>query len=268
MKLTLAFLLFGGQALGVSAQNTESTSPDESTSQTPPTISTEDNAENQNENITLQGQIGPYDPSENDKGDPNFGEFEGDNLEGTLPEKYFTISLTVPTALEFTVFEHKIDVKGQFYSPQYKVTNNATRPVHILVKAVDNVVPSTNEDDYIPLYLEKPLEGDGRVQIDLNLSFNNLKTSVFHNVNLTSMTPSHPIILSASNDSQVAPSNYLGVLGLKEQGVLQLNSTDWDRPKAEGFDKDAKLNFDVSLIFSLDDPTTPPVEDGNEPSES
>lgn len=203
------------------------------------------------------GQIGPYDPTEGDQDDPNFEDFQGDDLEGTIPDNYFTISVTVPTAMEFSVLEHNINVKGQFYSPKYTVTNHATRPVHISVATVENVVPYSGAD-YIPLYLEKPVECDGRVQIDLNLSLENLKTSVFHNVNLTSLktkNPANPISRLTSSDTPTVPSNYLGVLGLKEQGVLQLNSTDWDRPRAEGLDKDAKVNFDIQLTFSLDDPT-------------
>lgn len=256
----LLSLLLGAPEVKINAQSLNSSLPCQNSSQSQSSISTNGNAQQADENITLVGQIGPYDPSQGDQDDPNFNDFTGADLEGTLPtDNYFTISVTVPTALDFTVLEDRTNVKGQFYSPQYMVTNNATRPVHISVVAVQNVVPVENDPDFIPLYLEKPVEGDGKVQIDLNLSLKNMQTSVFHNVNLTSLisqNPTNPITRATSTTNQNVPSNYLGVLGLKEKGILQLNSTDWDRPKAEGLDKNAKVNFDIQLTFSLDDPTT------------
>lgn len=281
--MMLLSLLLGVPGVIIEAQsadenfpNTEENPPNEvpeqDSSQTKPSISTDGNVEHVDKDITLVGQIGPYDPSEGDPDDPKFNDFSGENLEGTIPENYFTIAVTVPTALSFAVLEHQTDVRGQFYSPEYKVTNNATRPVHISVVTVNNFVYPTNAEDFIPLYLEEPVQGDKRVQIDLNLSLKNMKTSVLYNVNLTSLkteNPANPIARTTSNDTQNVPSNYLGVLGLKEQGILKFNSTSWERPIAEGSDKNAKVNFDTHLTFSLDDPTkdnvTPDGENDSTP---
>ena len=241
--MTILFLL-SVSFFKVNAQNNGGESSNQVNSGTNTNSSTGD--------IELNGQIGPYDPTESDPNDPNFDSFQGNDLEGTLPkDNYYTIAVTAPTALDFSVLEHKTNVKGQFYSPNYTIKNNATRPIHISVGLVHNVIPTEGQDEYIPLYLEKPIEGDGKVQIDLNLSLENLKTSAFHNVNLTNLKQSNAQT-SQQDDSH---SNYLGVLGLKEQGILHLNSDSWDRPLAEGLDKNAQVNFDIQLVFSLDDPT-------------
>lgn len=243
--MTILFLL-SVSFFKVNAQN----NGDESSNQ----VNSGTNTSSSTGDIELNGQIGPYDPTESDPDGPNFDKFQDDDLEGILPTKdnYYTIAVTVPTSLDFSVLEHEINVKGQFYSPKYTIKNNATRPIHISVGLVHNVIPTEGQDEYIPLYLEKPIEGDGKVQIDLNLSLTNLKTSAFHNVNLTNLKESDAQTFQ-QDDSH---SNYLGVLGLKEQGILHLNSDSWDRPLAEGLDKNAQVNFDIQLVFSLDDPTS------------
>ena len=92
----LLSLLLGAPEVKINAQSLNSSLPGQNSSQSQSSISTNGNAQQADENITLVGQIGPYDPSQGDQDDPNFNDFTGADLEGTLPtDNYFTISVTL-----------------------------------------------------------------------------------------------------------------------------------------------------------------------------
>ncbi len=201
--------------------------------------------------ITLDGMIGPYDPTSPDYEDDPFYDFidpdnpnNSNDIEGTIPEKdqYYTIAVTVPTDMQFTIF--KLNGQNSFYSPQYKISNNATRPIHVSVSSV-----GTNEfiltDEFTPiegfyqLYLRKPNPFNRDAEIELYLSMLNKTSSVKRSVFISED-------FDADNSNE---NHYLGVLGLKETGILQFESTNWDSPG-----KNAKTNFKLTLQFSLEEP--------------
>lgn len=200
------------------------------------------NSEQKDEFITLDGMIGPYDPNDPNKvDDPNFDEIPTNELEGKLPDNYYTISVTVPISMHFAVLPGW--GRGQFYSPEYTIENKATRPVYITVKGLteDNF---QGDDQFEKLYLQKPTPYDDKIEIDLSLSMLNISTS-----------GKKEVPLSGFNFSDVNQNHYLGVLGLKESGILKFESTDWDVPGLDAPDKHAKNDFTLQLEFSLEDPT-------------
>ncbi|MCZ6913078.1 MAG: hypothetical protein O7C59_00070, partial [Rickettsia endosymbiont of Ixodes persulcatus] len=80
--------------------------------------------------VELDGKIGEWDPGNEDQ--PNFDE-EGLEIEGEKPSEgeYFTISVTVPVNMEFTVFPHTNMAFGYFYSPEYTVKNNGSKEIDV-----------------------------------------------------------------------------------------------------------------------------------------
>lgn len=200
------------------------------------------NTEYEENDITLNGMIGPYDPSDPDKiGDPDFSDINSEDLEGEIPDNYYTISVTVPTFMEFTVFQEPSG-RGSFYSAKYSIENKTTRPIYVSVKEV--VINSVQEtEDITQLHLEKPIPNDDRVAIDLYLGM------------LNEHTLDKNVVRLSEFDNSATEDHYLGVLGLKESGILQFESTDWDVPGLDAPDKYAKADFCIKLEFSLEEPT-------------
>ncbi len=213
------------------------------------------NTPSRNENITLDGMIGPYDPNDPDKvNDPDFDDVDPSDLEGELPVNYYTIAVTVPTNMHFTVVSGF--GRGQFYSPKYTIENKATRPIHVSVKGLteQNVVES---NEFTKLYLKTPVHYDDNTEIDLYLSM--LNTSTSHK---------KQVRLSEFDATSATENHYLGVLGLKQSGILQFESKSWDVPGLDAPDKHAKNDFTLQLEFSLQDPTQPtPPEESTDPVE-
>lgn len=200
-----------------------------------------ENSEQEEKSITLDGMIGPYDPNDPNKADdPDFSGIQDDELEGKRPDNYYTIAVTVPTSMHFTVVSGW--GRGQFYSPKYTIENKATRPIYITVKGLTE--DSFNGDEeFDKLHLRTPVHYNQYTEIDLYLSMLNTNTSIKKKVRLSEF------------DTSAVEDRYLGVVGLKESGILQFESTDWDVPGLDAPDKHAKNDFTLQLEFSLDDPT-------------
>ncbi len=195
-----------------------------------------DNVPNKDSNITLDGMIGPYDPADSE-GDPNFSNFDGE-LEGSIPDNYYTIAVDVPTNMYFTVAHGGDGNRGVFCSPDYTIKNKATRPIYVSLVTVDTTVYEEN-DEFSKLYLTTPTLKNGKIEIEVFLSMLNDTTSEKKSVMLSDSTP----------------RSYLGILNLKETATLKFESTKWDAPGLdEDDDRHAKLDFKISLEFSLEDP--------------
>lgn len=222
-----------------------------------------DNSEQKQESITLDGMIGPYDPNDPNKADdPDFSGIPDNELEGKIPDNYYTISVTVPTSMHFAVISGW--GRGQFYSPKYIIENKATRPIYITVKGLTEE-EFNGDDTFDKLHLRTPVHYDEHTEIDLYLSMLNTNTSIKEKVRLSEFNAS----------SKNYPNNYLGEIALKQSAILQFEATDWDVPGVEAPDKYAKNDFSITLEFSLDDPKNPtePTEppgstDSEQPTDS
>ena len=130
-----------------------------------------DTPNNQENNSTiLDGEIGEWDPTINDK--PDFNGFNDEDLEGSKPTKgeYFTISATVPISMEFMVLPNSQSKFGSFYSPKYKIKNNGSKTLVVKLASFneDTSVP-IDEEEYAKLFIEKVKNHDGKTQMELKL---------------------------------------------------------------------------------------------------
>lgn len=241
VKIILATIIIGCCYQVAFATDVDSDSNDSNDTTPDSSWNLSENRTEKSENITLDGMIGPYDPNDPNKdNDPDFNGISPDELEGELPDNYYTISVTVPTTMHFAVVSGW--GRGQFYSPKYTIENKATRPIYISVKSLTE--DSFNgDDDFAKLHLRKPTHYDDDTEIDLYLSMLNTSTS-----------EKKEVCLSGFSTSDTNQNHYLGKLGLKESGTLQFESTDWDVPGLDAPDKHAKNDFTVQLEFSLEDP--------------
>ncbi len=123
-----------------------------------------------NPGVELDGVIGEWDLREEVSGKLN--NLADDEIEGKKPNsgEYFTISVTVPTNMEFGVYRSSSNVvMGSFYSPKYKVVNNGSKTLNI--RAGLDTTPTNGQEN--TLFVDKPTLGNGRVEIDLGLSYTN-----------------------------------------------------------------------------------------------
>ena len=194
----------------------------------------------QEENITLDGMIGPYDPNDPDSS-PDFSQLSPDEIEGTLPDNYYTIAVTVPTNMQFAVVSGW--GRGDFYSPKYTIENRATRPIYVSVKNLEEEAFTGNEE-FNKLYLRQPIANNEYTELDLYLGMLNVNNQEKNRVHLT----------EDFNTISTPDTQYLGKLGLKESGILQFESSYWDVPGLDAPDKHAKNDFTLQLEFSLEDP--------------
>lgn len=198
------------------------------------------NTDGEENNIILDGMIGPYDPNDPDREhDPNFSDISTEDIEGNIPDNYYTISVTVPTNMHFAVISGF--GRGQFYSPTYTIENKATRPIHISVVGLEEEKFEKN-DEFQKLYLRKPIPYDDNIEIELYLAMKNKQTLAMRKVLLSE---------EFNGDKQ---SHYLGLLAMKESAILQFESNNWDVPGLDAPNKYAKNDFQITLEFSLDAP--------------
>lgn len=193
------------------------------------------NSSTTDENTILDGTIGPYDPN-----NPNFSGMLDEDVEGKIPDNYYTIAVTVPTNMYFTVISGF--GRGQFYSPNYKIENKATREIHISVVGLKEEL-IVEDDEFQQLYLRRPTPYDEYTEIELYLEMKKQQLSSMNKVLLSDQL---------NHDGQL---HYLGVLGRGESSILQFASNNWDVPGIDAPNKHAKNNFQISLEFSLEDPT-------------
>lgn len=193
----------------------------------------------QENNVTLDGQIGEWDPT--DKTAPNFDD-PNLEIEGTKPAdgEYYTISVTVPLNMEFMVLQSTHLAFGSFFSPEYSITNNGSKTLDVKVKSFERDANSPIPNDKTGLYVEKVVHGDNKVQMELKLSgIDSLGTGTNKDVDLTDVT--------ALSDEQ----RKLHVLQKNETKKVKFSAQKWELPKSEGYDIDAISNFTAGLEFSI-----------------
>ena len=191
----------------------------------------------------LDGQIGEWDPT--DKTAPNFDD-QNLEIEGNKPAQgqYYTISVTVPLNMEFMVLKNSHHAFGSFFSPEYSITNNGSKTLDVKVKSFERDTKTQIPSDKTELYVEKVVDCDKRVQMELKLSgIDSLCTGTNKDVDLTNVT--------ALSDEQ----RKLHELQKNETKKVKFSAQKWELPKSEGYDKDAVSNFTAGLEFSIKDNT-------------
>lgn len=193
--------------------------------------------------ITLDGQIGEWDPNDNKA--PDFSD-ENLEIEGTKPGSgdYYTISVTVPLNMEFMVLRSSHLAFGSFFSPEYSITNNGSKTLDVKVKSFKRDDQTQIPSDKTGLYVEKVVHGDKRVQMELKLTgIDSLSTGTNKDVDLINVT-------TLSDEERK-----LHVLQKNETKKVKFSAEKWELPKSEGYNKDAISNFTAGLEFSIKDNT-------------
>lgn len=192
--------------------------------------------------ITLDGQIGEWDPNDSDS--PNFNT-AGLEIEGNKPQKgqYYTISVTVPLSMEFTVFPTNQLAFGQFYSPEYTIKNNGSKTLEVRIDKFDQNNSTLLSNDETQLYIEKVSDGDGKTQMELNLSVVDKFNSITKNIDLTK--------LSDPNSNLSDAEKTLYELKANESKEFKFSSDRWELPWFESNKKSARSNFTAGFEFSI-----------------
>ncbi len=186
-----------------------------------------------NQGVELDGVIGEWDLSEEVSG--KLDKLPDGEIEGTKPNSgnYFTISVTVPTNMEFGVYRNSSNPEmGYFYSPKYEITNNGSKALDVRV----GFDKGNGTDPQKNLFVDKPVRGNGKVEIELGLSYIQNKEKV--EVDLTKNLK--------SNDGRA----YLGTLVANEQSVVTFKSSNWEPIKWEPEVRDS-VSFSGKLTFEF-----------------
>lgn len=196
--------------------------------------------------ITLDGQIGEWDPT--DSGAPNFNQ-GGLEIEGTKPTEgqYYTISVTVPLSMEFIVLPRNQSAFGQFYSPEYTITNNGSKTLEVRIDTFEQNRTTPISDDETQLHVSKVLDGDGITQMELNLSVLDKFNSITKNIDLTKLSPSNSEPSSNLTDDEKT----LYELTANESKSFKFSSDRWELPWFESNKKSARSNFTAGFEFSI-----------------
>lgn len=193
--------------------------------------------------ITLDGQIGEWDPT--DSKAPNFND-QNLEIDGTKPGEgqYYTISVTVPVSMEFFVLPNSQLAFGSFYSPEYSITNNGSKTLDVKVKSFKRDDQTQIPSDKTGLYVEKVVHGDKNVQMELKLTgVDSIGKENNKDVDLTELT-------NLTEEAKI-----LHVLKANDTKKVKFSAEKWELPKSEGYDVDAISNFTAGLEFSIKDNT-------------
>lgn len=190
----------------------------------------------------LDGKIGEWDPNDSDR--PNFDGIDPSDIEGTIPgsDKYFTISVTVPTNMRFAVLPNTQLSRGSFYSPEYMIKNNGSKTITAKVKKMAQS-QETVDPNKAPLYVEKMVQGDNKSQIELFLRAidgKNKKDIQLYG-DLTQLTEEEKTLYN---------------LEANEIKKMKFYARTWDLPQYEVRKDEAESNFTLSLEFSVVTPST------------
>ena len=202
-----------------------------------------DTPNNQGNNSTiLDGEIGEWDPTINDK--PDFSDFNDEDLEGSKPTEgeYFTISATVPISMEFMVLPSNYSELGSFFSPTYKVKNNGSKTLVVkLASFEEDTSKPIDEETHAKLFIEKVKRGDERTQMELKLGtvHDTYWYEFSKEVDLTK-------IKSLNDDEKT-----LFELTMNQEKNIRFNSEKWERPENEVPKKSAMSNFTATFEFSI-----------------
>lgn len=193
----------------------------------------------QDGSITLDGQIGEWDP--NDSEAPDFDQ-EGLETDGNKPteEQYFTISVTVPINMEFYVLHNTQKPFGSFYSPDYSITNNGSKTLEVKINSFTRDENTALEEDETPLYINKLNPGDGDTQMELRLSaIDTYNKANNKDIDLTEVS------------SLTGDKNKLYDLEKNETKKVKFSADKWELPQYESKKDKAKSNFTAGFEFSI-----------------
>ena len=190
----------------------------------------------------LDGKIGEWDPNDSEK--PDFSGIDSSDIEGTIPNSgdYYTISVTVPLEMNFTVLPSSYNPLGDFLSPEYNIKNNGSKTVRVKVKEILQWTPYILEDNKTILYIDERVPKDKKAQMELSLiSFdgNNIKDIPLYDLE------------SLGEEDKV-----LFKLGQNETKKMKFYSGTWDLPQYEVGKDEAEANFNLTLEFSVATPST------------
>lgn len=208
-------------AFSATSNNESDTNSSETTS-TPP----------KNSSVILDGAIGDWDPEE--EVSKKLQDLDESQIEGNKPnsEDYFTISVTVPVNMDFGVYSSSFGFMGNFYSPKYKVKNNGSKTLNI--KAGLNTTEDEKSEN--TLYIDKPTLGNGKVEIDLDLSYINGEQKKI--VDLTGDTS------TANNRREV------GTIRANEEAEVTFLAESWE-PISWEPEVNETVNFSGSLVLEF-----------------
>nr|WP_317331069.1 hypothetical protein [uncultured Romboutsia sp.] len=198
-----------------------------------------------NSSTILDGEIGEWDPSINDK--PDFSDFNDADLEGSKPTEgqYFTISATVPISMEFMVLPSSYSKLGSFFSPTYKIKNNGSKTLVVkLASFNEDTSKPIDEEKHAKLFIEKVKNYDERTQMELKLG--TLDDTYWYDfskeVDLTK--------INSLNDEE----KILCELSMNQEKNIKFNSEKWERPENEVLKKSAMSNFTATFEFAIKEP--------------
>ena len=219
-------------------------------SSTPDSNGNVDKVESANQEVELDGAIGPWESGKD--GMPNFENIESGDLIGEKPseENLFKISVTVPLNMNFMIVsDDPIRFTGKFICPYYYITNNGTYPLDVSFESFDKVTSNSSSDGLLsisnseqvaPLYIKEPVARDGKVQMRLSLNYDRPQQGTYLKT----------IDLHTLNKNRTSEENKLGEIGSNETARIYYRSDLWETPFSEGITTDVASNFNLILSFS------------------
>lgn len=195
------------------------------------------NPDPEEHSTTLDGQIGEWDPN-------RFEDIE--DIEGHIPQEdeYYTISVTVPLEMEFTVLKSSYSELGSFYSPTYKIKNNGTKTLDVRIKSFERVDTVVSEEDSDILHVEEVVHGDGKVQMELKIG--TLKDRYATSI---SKEPFAPVDLT--ENLQDSSKNLLCELTTNEAKLIKFDAERWEIPQYESVEKKTKASSEFIAEFEF-----------------
>lgn len=193
----------------------------------------------QNGNIELDGQIGDWNPENQDS--PNFNQ---PGLDAEIPGEgdYYTISVTVPVNMRFVVLPSSGTPIGLFYSPTYSITNNGSETLEMQINDfyIDESTPL--EENETLLRIGKINKDDKDTQMELKLSVLDIsKKDIDLTDNIKNLTEDQKKIFDLEKN---------------ETKKFKFSAKKWELPINASKKEKAKSNFMAKFKFSIKDPNT------------
>lgn len=187
-----------------------------------------------NGGVDLEGMIGDWDPNEGGISEKLDGLKESE-VTGVRPKdgEYFTIAATVPVNMEFGVYRNSTNVvMGYFFSPKYRITNNGSKELNVKL----GFEKGTEVNPEKTLFVDKPKRGNGKVEIDLSLSYT--KNNVEQKVDLT------------ENLIDKSKWKELGRLSSNEEALVTFKADSWEPVAWEATVRNS-VEFSGKLMFEF-----------------
>lgn len=191
-----------------------------------------------NTTTTLDGEIGEWDPTLNDKLD-----FSKHEVDGKIPNtvEYYTISVTVPLNMEFMVLPNSQSAFGNFYSPVYTIKNNGSKKISVNLSSFERQNNIASSNDTTPLYVEQINPTDNKTQMELRMcAIEDLNDGrINKEIDLTKLATLSP------QDKE------LYVLNSNQEKGIKFAADDWELPQFASNKENAMSNFTSSFVFSI-----------------